>query len=199
MAQGAPATTSAEDLQAQRRRIEDERRVVIEQAAQEERRCQERFIVTPCVEDVRARRRESLDRLARDLAVVDGALRQQRAADRLQRLSDKQRAQREAMNRPAPPPRVLNRAEATRPASAASAGSSASAEPTSSRSGNAAKGSTSAPDKVQQRRNKAEHEERVRQAQQRRDEVLQRNARRAAEGRAPAAPLPLPPASDVGR
>ena len=192
-ASAAPAAPAVEvtDLAERRTRLAEERRRVIAESQAQERRCHEQFVVTPCIEDVRQRRRERLDGLNREQAVIDGAMRQQRAAERLQRLADKQRAQRAALAASAPPPRVLQRQAPVAAAASAAEGRAAAADRP------AAKPATGAPGDA--RRERTQYEQRLREAQRHREEVLQRNARRAAEGRPAAAPLPLPAASDLAR
>lgn len=85
---------------AERARIAAERQALNERFAQEERECQRRFAITPCLDDVRSRRRAALALLrARELQ-LDDAERQQRAADRRAAIEAKQRLQ--AARPPAP-------------------------------------------------------------------------------------------------
>ncbi len=72
------------DAAAERERIETERRLIEVAFADEESACLRRFVVTPCIEAVQARRREALAPLRHQELLLDEAERRQRAAARLQ-------------------------------------------------------------------------------------------------------------------
>lgn len=187
----AQAATEVE-LRDRKQHIAQQRREVAAQFAERERRCHEQFVVTSCVEDVRAERRRALEKLAQEQAVVDEALRQQRAADRLQQLADKQRAASARQSASAPPPRVVQRlAPALRAASAPSPAAS-SAERPGPRPAQALGAG-------ERRARQAAYEQRIREAEQRRLDVERRQQERARQGRTQAAPLPTPAASDLPR
>jgi hypothetical protein len=99
------------DAQAERARIARERTQVEQRYGREVQACNEQFVVTACVEDAKARRRDDLERLAREEGVLDDAARRERGAERLKRLDEKQR---DAAEHPAllasAPPRVVERA-----------------------------------------------------------------------------------------
>jgi hypothetical protein len=138
-------------------------------------RCAGQFNVTSCVERARIKRRGSLERLDRERAVLDDVERKRRAAARLQRIEDKQRA---AHTRPPPVVQALPRS-----AQAASAVASAAAP------------ADPAPASVAPTRGaEAAYERRQREAAAHREVVERRNAVRAARG-APAASLPPPSAA----
>ncbi len=87
-------------------RIASQRQVLHERFAEEERACRSRFVVTACLDDVRARQREALAPLReRELRLADEG-RQQRAAQRRGDIAAKQQA---AQARPAVPPASASR------------------------------------------------------------------------------------------
>jgi colicin import membrane protein len=94
-----PGLPARADGAAERQRIGNERRAIETRFAAEEAACLGRFVVTPCVEDVRARKREALAPLRHQELLLDDAERKRRAAQRLQGIETR-RAQ--AASRPAP-------------------------------------------------------------------------------------------------
>jgi hypothetical protein len=190
---------NADELKLQRQQIDAARRQANAVYAEREKRCQEQFVVTACVEDARAVRRRELDRLSREQAVVDEALRKQRAAERLQMLADKQRAARQRASEPAPPPRVLLQKPARGAQAAASAASGAAqASPRDRERLGVVPEDRSTP--AERRDNKEAFERRQQQAEAHRRDVQQRNAQKAAQPAHKAASgLPTPAASDLPR
>lgn len=164
-------------------RIAAERQQANQRFEIERRACEQRFAVTPCLEEARGRRREVLDRLAREQAVLDDAQRRQRAADRLKGIQDRAR---QLDERGATPPAARTSQRGGRAASAALP------HPPASRPEPKA---TLTP--AQAERNRAEHDERLREAEAHREAVARRNADRAAK-KPPAAPLPVPSAPARG-
>jgi hypothetical protein len=79
-----PAAAVPADAAAERERIETERRLIEAAFADEEAACLRRFVVTPCIEAVQARRREALAPLRHQELLLDEAERRARAAARLQ-------------------------------------------------------------------------------------------------------------------
>jgi hypothetical protein len=188
---GGAGAAGTDELKAQRAQIEAARRQANAVYAEREKRCQEQFVVTSCVEDARAERRTELDRLSREQSVVDEALRKQRAAERLQVLADKQRAARQRASEPLPPPRVLLQ-KPPRAAQPAAPGSS----PRGERLGVIPK-DRSTP--AERRDNKAAYERRLKQAEEHRRLVEERNNQRAVEAHKPASGLPTPAPSELPR
>lgn len=145
------------------------------------RQCQSQFIVTSCIDDARAERREAMDRLSQQQAVMDDALRKQRAAERLETLQEKREAA--TRRRETARTQVVERAP-SRSAPASSALPRAYAE-------GASHPRPEAPNAAERERNAAAFQARQRAAAAHRESVERRNAKRAA-GHKGAAPLPLP-------
>jgi len=173
----APAAT-------ERLRLAAERQAAESRYAAEEAECQQRFIVTSCVDDVRLRRRVALAGLRQQEHALDDAERRARAAERQQAV---ERKSAEAASRPAasaPPPNLRLRAAA----SAASGASGASATVPSEPAGRKGPGPEAARDAA--RRASAAEQRRL-IAEAGRARIAAREAERVARGK-PAAPLPLP-------
>lgn len=173
----APAAT-------ERLRLAAERQAAESRYAAEEAGCQQRFIVTSCVDDVRLRRRVALAGLRQQEHALDDAERRARAAERQQAV---ERKSAEAASRPAasaPPPNLRLRAAA----SAASGASGASATVPSEPAGRKGPGPEAARDAA--RRASAAEQRRL-IAEAGRARIAAREAERVARGK-PAAPLPLP-------
>ena len=147
------------------------------------RECERTFAVTACVNQAKAERRATLDRLSREQASIDDALRQRRAEERRQRVAQKQRAAAERAAASAPQVQVRT------PRAAASVASAPRPrrhfEPRSPREAAAAE--TEAAQRA------AASKERRDRARAHEQAVIQRDAERATQ-RAPAAPLPVPSA-----
>ena len=84
----ALAVTPGEERR-ERERIASERAQVQALYAQRERECQQKFIVTACLEEARRTRREALERLRREDVLLDEAQRRQRARQRMEDISSK--------------------------------------------------------------------------------------------------------------
>ena len=67
----------------ERERIASERAAVETRSAEQRLACQQNFVVTSCVDEVRRHEREALGSLRRQEAVLDETLRRQRAAERI--------------------------------------------------------------------------------------------------------------------
>ncbi len=85
----------------ERARIMAERKALAERYVAEEKACTNRFAVTACVDDVRARRREALAPLRERELQLDEAERRQRAQERRQAIAQREA---EAASRPPAPP-----------------------------------------------------------------------------------------------
>jgi hypothetical protein len=194
------AHANESDAAPERRRIEAERAAAEARFAEQRRACQERFVVTSCVDAAKRERRETLARLRREQNVLDERERRARAEARLEeiRKSQEERARRDAQPRPPRPPIVAPRAAPTRPRPAARAASQAESPGRSAPSAEhrlphfGRIGSERTP--AEEARSRATFDAAQRAATEHRAEVEARNARRAAQ-RPPAAPLPVPPAA----
>ncbi len=161
---------------AERDRITAERVAADARLAAQERECETRFLVAPCLEAARQQHRSTSARLRQQQLELDEARRHEAAAARRKAIADKVEAQQpRASEAPPGPPRVRVR-RAPEPAAAPhSAGGPVPRPPALSASA------------VQH--NEAKFEGRAQAAQARREAVERRNAQRAAQGKV-AAPLP---------
>ena len=179
------ATTNAAT---ERERIARERADVQAALTKQEAACQDRFVVTPCIEAARKAEREALARLRRQEVLLDEQARKLRAAGRAQAIrnnisADEARRRDESAAATASAPVRVERAElAETPARVERARREL---PVAERPTDAAA----------RRAAEQEHIERYeadrRAAQAHREAVEQRNAKRVASGKA-AAPLPVP-------
>ena len=186
----ASALAAPEPSAAQRERIAKDRLAVERDAQRAQQVCAGQFAVTDCVNRAKAERRERLRPLEQEQALLDEALRKQRATERLAQIQQRQAAQRDA------PPQVNLRAR--RPAAEPGASASASAPaPTRLARPDVSRPSGAAADADAQLR-AAAAAQRAEQARAHRAAVQEKNRRRAAQ-REPAKPLPLPPALAASR
>jgi hypothetical protein len=171
--------------------------------------CRQRFAVNDCLLEVRKEHRAVVDPLRKELLLLDDKQRKQRAADRTERIRAKSEALNEAGSAAAPAasgalpagpaaalgrPAVRPKIRSATPASAASAGAVAAPIDTPA---SAVVPVTTEPDKPVARKaaspagGEGYQTLRVRQAEARRQSVLQKNAERDAK-KPPAKPLPVP-------
>jgi hypothetical protein len=190
---GSALAADAMDLRAdrERQRAANERRRVEADYAARVKGCEAQFVVTSCMEQAKAERRQALDRLRQQQAVMDDALRKQRAAERLEQLQEKQQAAAARRNAPVQPPRVVKRG-----AQAASAADAASAAGASGTAHATHPGALQLPQQHEptvdeQARKQSAFEQRQESAAAHRAAVEKRNAQRAA-GHKPSASLPVP-------
>ena len=160
----------------QRERIAAERAAAIKRFTEQERACNERFVVTSCVNAARKEQRMTLDRLHRAELVLDEAERRETAARRRQELQQRAAAQ----DARAGTPEHAERNESMR----AEPAPNAPARPPRSASSPAEK-------RANEQRNEGEFEARARAAQAHREAVERRNAARAGAGKV-ATPLSVP-------
>ena len=167
----------AQNAVSERARIDDERRQVEARYAAEEADCRQRFFVTSCIDEAKARRREALDTLRQQELQLDDAERKRRAAERMQAIEARRAeaaARPQAASQPEPvirvPPAaaVASMPELTAPRRAAP--SASEAEAAASRA--------------------AAAERRRAEAAARQARIAEREAARASEGQRSA---PLPP------
>lgn len=144
--------------------------------------CEREFTQTACIDQARRARRRDIGRLDAELATLDLAERQRRAAARQRRLDEKQQAEARREAQAAPPA-----ASAARPSRAGSA----AVTPTRARKADAEQAAAAA-DAASARQ--AARSRRLAEQKAHAEAARQRNAERARR-RAPAAPLPVEPAS----
>jgi hypothetical protein len=191
----AQADDSPTDIKAQRSRLLRERSAAEQQFAAEKQDCESRFAVTACLDRAKARRRSTLDDLARQKTVLDDIQRKQRAAARQREVEHHLR---EADDRAAAAPRLSTVVRAPRPASAKAsrAASSAGANPAASTARPA--DGVEADAARREATNRQAYEKRQIESQTHREAVERRNAEQAAR-RAGAAGLPDPPTDATPR
>ena len=172
------AATAFAHAEPERERIAAEREAVNARFAEQARACQEKFVITACIEAARKEQRQTLTRLHRAEIVLDEAERretavrrrlalQERAAAQAARASEPTAEARRPVTRNAPAPNPLAALPPRRPASSA------------------------AEQRAVEQRNEASFDARTRAAQAHRDTVARRNAQRATEGKV-GTPLPVP-------
>jgi colicin import membrane protein len=172
---------------AERRRIESERSQVEAAFAQRERECRERFVVTSCLEDARRDRRQSLESLRQQQAILDESQRKQRAAQRMDDIRSK-----------------VSEADAHRRSATAEPGKERPKREVAARTPHAAsaveEGATGVSRSgTEAARRVSEYERRQAEARAHRAAVERRNAEKAAQGKV-SRPLPAPsaPAASAG-
>lgn len=100
-AAASPGPATAERWRVEQERIQRERAQVDADARAAEAQCMQQFVVAGCVKQVRADRRAKLQLLDRQRALIDDEQRRQRAADRLERIRNKQAQQAIEASKPA--------------------------------------------------------------------------------------------------
>ena len=182
MGAGAAMADDAASERAERDRIRLERGQVEAAFNARETECRRRFVVTPCLDAARRARREAMEGLRRQEAVLDEAQRKQRAAQRIEDIRNKvsgdDAKRSDAQGRSARTQQRLSEA-AARPASAASAAPMHARTPVAP---NRASSAAEAERRV-------EYEKRQAAAQEHREAVERRSAEHAKTGK-PAKPLP---------
>jgi colicin import membrane protein len=198
LASATAQSTPAED--AERAKLLQERATIDSQYASRIAECQQRFVVTSCVEDAKRDRRHGLDGLRSRQIALDEVRRKERSAARRSELSANaaEQAKREA-------------AKAIRPAAAASEpsgrdeptrthepqrpsagrGSSAKRQAGVVDRASASKGAGGADRAAKESRSRATFEARQQHAAEHREEVADKAAKRL-QGHRPATPLPIP-------
>lgn len=171
--QGSAAPATREDLKRQREAIEAEH-------ARRAEACRQQFVVTPCLDKVRADMQQALSSVRDQESALDAAERQGKRQARERRLADKAGKAAIAASATAP--------SATRSGQAASA----ARQPPVPRAAKPRKTPAAEDRSAQEQQRRAEYESRQREIKAHREEVEKRNAERAR--RKPPQPLP-PPAS----
>jgi hypothetical protein len=173
LAQAQAPTADKPSSQAERERIAKQRQVAEVQYAQREAECKRRFVVTSCIDQARADRRQSLDNLHQQEIALDEVERQQRSAEHRRRREAKAW---EEINKPAPEPRLPREPKAREPKPLLPPSGAASRPAPVDRSAD-----------EQQARER--FEARQREAQAHKAEIEERNRKKAA-ARKPALPMP---------
>jgi colicin import membrane protein len=188
-------------------RASEQQRITAERAAAEtrfaerQRECQQRFVVTSCVDDAKRERSAALSQLRRRQSLLDDGQRDARTAERKEAIRQRTNAEaaraRETKDRAGREPGALidHPRHAERPAEAASEASSKPARDAEAR-GIAPLMKGSQRTAQEEERSRATFDAAQRAAAAHRAEVEERNAKRAARHK-PAAPLPLPPAASA--
>ncbi|MDE2607785.1 MAG: hypothetical protein KGL68_17880 [Burkholderiales bacterium] len=179
------------DEAAQRERIRVEREAAGKRFDEAQKACRSKFAVNDCVDQARRERDDVLSGLKRQERVLDDAERMRRAAERQKALDERrspERQQEEAQRRA----KALAD-QKSRDARAAAKGAGRTPDgrpaPQGTPRGPVSPGSHGiSPEEAA--KNRAEYEQRMREAQQHKAEVEARNAKRT---QPPAAPLPTPP------
>jgi colicin import membrane protein len=177
VALAAPADGAA----AQRERIARERATIERDTRTAQANCASQFAVTACVDRVKSERRQRLQALDRQSAVLDDELRKRRAAERVERLRQRQAAQANE------PPKVTIRSRSA-PASDVAASAGPPRMPQASTETRRAAASRADADAAARA---AATARRASDAAAHRRAVEKRNLERA-EQRPPAKPLPSP-------
>ncbi len=196
IAQASPA----ED--AERSRLVQERATIDATYSARVTECQQRFVVTSCVEDAKRDRRHGLDALRSRQIAIDELRRKERSVARRSELStlaaEQARREGERASRPAAqasaPVAVhdepIRSPQSRRPSKERASGSKRPAARASAVEPGA-KGTGAAERAASEARSRATFAARQRQAAEHREDVLEKAAKRARQHR-PAAPLPIP-------
>jgi hypothetical protein len=191
--------------------IASERAAVQADFVSRERECRDHFVVTPCLDQAKADRRQALDKLRARQIALDEARRHQRSAQRKAELQEKAaedarrdslhaaRSAASAASGAASQPASGRPIEGHRPASASSAASAVHGPAHPASAGTGAKAKAQEPRAVREQRehdSRAAFEARQVEAAQHREEAIDRTTKRMSEKPA-AAPLPVPPAAST--
>jgi hypothetical protein len=197
--QGAAADPTPAQA-AEKAELRAEREAVEARYRTAERDCRERLLVSSCLRDAQQRRREALDALRERELVLDDAIRRAEAEEHARRRAAKADAAAQAASAGAA---RAGADPASAPAGAAAPAARASAPDTSGwRRGEPRAKPASPLEREAQRaaaaaERAAAQQRRASEAQAHREAVERRNADRAAKGRTPAAPLPVPASAPV--
>jgi hypothetical protein len=198
----ASARAAAAD-DAERHRIAEERAAIEARYAARTRECRDRFIVTSCVDDAKVERRRGLDALRTRQLELDEEKRRARTAERSAELAAKaaddarREQERAARAASAPAPREPRPLEprCEKPASGAAATSAAAHDrcgaPVEGLAKKPAPKETAEQRQEREERHRASFESRQRQAEEHRQEAIDKAAQRQ-KARPAAAPLPVP-------
>jgi hypothetical protein len=183
---GSAATQEPWHPSAERRRIAEQQDQARARFVQEERECQQRFVVTACVDEARRRQREQLASLNRQSAVLDDYERRQRAADRSLAIRERISAEEARQRQQAAPPRQPRTLPLKPPSEVP--GGAATMAPAA-----AAASAADVQRGAREARSRATFNARQAEAQSHR-ESAERRALQRQQNRGAAAPLPVPSA-----
>jgi hypothetical protein len=179
---------SAEAADPQHDRIVAERAAANAKFAEQRRDCEARFVVASCMEGARKEQRATLSRLRQEELELNDTKRRSAAGARELELREKSNAEQARASEPASAPHR----ELVRAPPQPHAPIEAPKLPKLKGSTQATTGAASSPDRRSiEEQNEAKFEAKERALQTHRQEVEQRNAQRAAQGKIPPA-LPLP-------
>jgi hypothetical protein len=182
LACAAPAWALAD---AERDRIASERAAANARLADQERECETRFLVAPCLEDARRAHRDRTAKLRQEQLQLDEARRRETAATRRKAIAERVEAQQGRASESASGPPGVRVRRAPEPVPVAPSDTLPLPHaPALSAS--------------QAQRNTEKFEARSRAAQAHREAVARRNAERSAQGKA-VAPLPVPSGASAAR
>jgi colicin import membrane protein len=180
----AAALDAAQERQ-ERLRIQTERKQAEASHAQRERECRARFVVTTCLDEASRDRRRTLQSLRQQQQVLDEWQRKQRAAERMDairaKVGDEEAKDQAAAARAGRPDKPHPEAKAPVAPKAVSPEAAA-----------AAAAQRQAQSAAEAARHRADFEHQRDEAMAHKAAVERRNAERAAQGKAPAASLPVP-------
>lgn len=186
-APSAASSTPAASASQERARIAREMADVNARARSAEAACAQQFAVSSCLAQVRSERRLALRQLERQRAVLDDAQRREKAAQRVDRV--RQRQEQSAKDDARPRVEVRTRGADPKPGGAPVPAAPERPESDTERATKAAAAASAAQAQAARRVEAAAR--RASEAQAHRDAVEQRQRERAASGRV-AAPLPVP-------
>jgi colicin import membrane protein len=187
-ASAAASASSAPSAPTEREQLRRERAAVEARYKDAEIACSKRFVVSSCVNEVQAQRREALGALRQREIALDEAKRRAEAEQSAQRLDAKRAA---SMSKPEPVPHAVPAANASAPRSA-----SGSASAPTDRAKRRAKTTDEAAAAAAAATRVAAQQRRASEAAAHREAVDRRNAERAARGKK-STPLPVPPAASA--
>jgi len=182
-----------DDITADRARIAAARAAAEQHYADRERECRQRFVVTSCVEEAKRERGATLSALQREQNLLDDRVRQAQAAERREELRERAQAEAARASAPQTPRDAASHAPSDRPTHAADAASKAPPQPQPMLKGGVGVVGEERRSADQQARSRATFDAAQREAAKHRAEVEAKSASKAASGKKPAAPLPLPP------
>lgn len=188
------SSKAADDAAAERQRIAQERAAAEAAHAARVAECEQRFVVTPCVNTAQRELRETQDKLRQQQVMLDEAQRRQRAALRIEAIRRKVAADEQAPR----PPVVSGAASANLtlraqpPRAAASASRTRQAVPLEP-------GQRAVSAALPARERTSRQAQKQAEMKAHREDVARREAARRASGKPLAAPLPVPRAASAAR
>jgi len=182
---------------AERDRIKAERNQAEAAYLTRERECRQRFVVTPCVDQARRDRRQSLERLRQQQEMLDEGQRKQRAAQRIDEIRTKVSGEDAKLRDAASRDRHKEAERAELRATSLPSQGTSSASAASGVDGGTSHPSPASHSASLEHKHLADYEKRQREAKAHKEAVERRNADRAATGKPPAKGLPVPDAASA--